>query len=55
MINVCYTLSMYSLPRKFLKILLSVCDDTDFPKVVIIQHWRFTVWTKKDPIAVEKI
>lgn len=55
MINSCYTRSMYSLPRKYLKVILSACDDTDFAKVVIIGHWRFTVWTKFDPISVEKI
>lgn len=55
MINVCYTRSMYSLPRKYLKAILAVCDDTDFPKVVIISCWRFTVWTKLDPVSIEKI
>lgn len=55
MINACYTRSMYSLPRKYLNAILAVCDDTDFPKVVIIGHLRFTVWTKTDPVAVEKI
>lgn len=55
MIDCCYTRSMYSLPRKYLKVILSVCDDTDFPKVVIIRHFLFTVWTINDPVAVEKI
>ena len=55
MIECCYTRSMYSLPRKYLKTLLAVCDDTDFPKVVVIGHWRFTVWTKTDPVSVEKL
>ena len=55
MSNLCYTRSLYSLPRKYLKVILSVCDDTDLANVVIIGHLRFTVWTKNDPILVERI
>lgn len=55
MFGCCYTRSMYSLPRKYLKTLLAVCDDTDFPKVVIIGHLLFTVWTRLDPVSIEKI
>ena len=55
MTNFCHTRSIYSLPRKYLKVILSVCDDTDFANVVTIGHWRFTVWTKTDPVSVERI
>lgn len=49
------TCSIYSLPLKFRYSILSVCDDNDFPKVLIIGHWCFTVWTKHDPVMVEKL
>lgn len=55
MIEACYTRSMYSLPRKYLKVILSLCDDSDFPKSVIIHRLRFTVWTKFDPVMIEKL
>lgn len=55
MIEACYARSMYSLPRKYVKTLLSLCDESDFPKSVVIGRWRFTVWTKSDPIMVEKM
>ena len=55
MIEACYTRSLYSLPRKYMYIILSLCDDSDFPKTVILQRWRFTFWTKNDPVMIEKL
>ena len=55
MIESCYTRSLWSLPRKYTLTILSLCDDNDFPKVVIIQRWRFTFWTKHDPVMIEKL
>lgn len=55
MINVCFTRSIYSLSLKYRYAILAVCDDTDFPKTVVIGRWRFTVWTKYDPVAIEHI
>lgn len=55
MIEAFYTRSLYSLPRKYMYAILKLCDDNDFPKSVIIQHWRFTFWTKHDPVMIEKL
>ena len=55
MIESCYTRSLWSLPRKYMLWILSLCDDSDFAKVVIINHWRFTFWTKHDPVMIEKV
>lgn len=55
MIKSCYTCSIYSLPLRYRYAIFAVCDDFDFPKVIIIGHWRFTVWTKLDPVSIEKI
>ncbi len=55
MIESCYTRSLWSLPRKYSLRILSLCDDNDFPKVVILQRWRFTFWTKYDPVMIEKL
>lgn len=55
MINACFTRSIYSLPLKYRYAIFAVCDDTDFPKTVVIGCWRFTVWTKYDPVAIEHI
>lgn len=55
MINACFTRSIYSLPRKYMSAILAVCDDADFAKIVVIGHWRFTVWTKYDPVAIDKL
>lgn len=55
MIESCYIRSLWSLPRKYMLRILSLCDDNDFPKTVTIQRWRFTFWTKHDPIMIELV
>lgn len=55
MIEACYTRSLYSLPLKYRYAILKLSDDSDFPKSVIIQRWRFTFWTKSDPVMIEKL
>lgn len=55
MLESCYTKDLYNLPRKLMYTIFSLCDDTDFPQVIIWGHFRVTFWTKFDPVMIEKL
>ena len=55
MLENCYTKDIYSLPRKLMYSIFSLCDDTDFPQIIIWHSYRVTFWTKHDPVMIEKL
>ena len=55
MFDNCYSRDLYTLPRKLMYTIFSLCDDTDFPKVILWGHNRVTFWTKYDPVMIEKL
>lgn len=55
MMESCYTKDIYCLPRKLRSAICSLCDNTDFPQIIIWHLYRVTFWTKFDPVMIEKL
>lgn len=45
------------LPKKVRKVILFNCNvsSSDFPRIVVYNNYRFTYWTKYDPVMIEII